>query len=87
MKKPYARCYDMECDECPERGTCIFADSAESIEPPPEDNYAVAMAKLAGQVKELSRQLETLAVIIRESQERFDRIIAFIVRAANEDDM
>lgn len=84
MKKPYARCYDMECDECPERETCIYADS---VELPPESKYAVALAKLAGQVKELSRQFETLAAITRESQERFDRIIASIVRAANEDNL
>lgn len=89
MSKPHTRCYDMECDECPENDTCPSADEAD----PGMDVVAVDLAALVAQVKslsaqynELSEQHVVLAGIIHQTREQLGRFIAAIVRVANEEE-
>lgn len=89
--KPHTRCYDMECDECPEHACCDYSDvvSREINEsfntiPTQETDFLVELAKLKIRIETLSQELNALAVAVNKTQAQFDLIIAAITRAVNE---
>ena len=84
MSKPHVTCYDMECDECPERDACASADEGETgAEQLAAD--AVDLGALVEHVNNLTGRVTALSESVNQMQGRLDSIIAAIVHAANEE--
>lgn len=86
MQKPHLTCYDMECDECPERDSCSASEEAgeaTGTEVPTSAELAAAFEVLAVKFAKLVGEVEALTDTVNGVRERYDDIVAAVVRAAN----